>query len=439
MQRQVRHGRSDPPGAHDLSRRRLLGNIAAFALAASTSGSQSAPILALARTAPQTTDQTVDPKDFGARGDGHADDASALQAALNTGKRVWLQPGVDYAFGTMLKIPAGGGFLGGGLLTMLTGPGKFDKADYSGNPEVGLFIESASNIAVEARIRMQPNEGIRTCSAIWVRGCTNVALDVEAWGFKETRFGVIEWNSNHGGSVKANVHDCFVNSTGLPTMQVTALCVDNNRLNSVNSTQLRFNVKAKDIYFGPTAIAKYSYQTDGVNLQGQGHAGHVGRVEADNVYEPLDCFSDDNVVEVVATNCYWGVKLIHGASRNVVCATVTLYMKAGVIFAGATRSTGDTQPVSHNRVYLTAAQGGQIGRLDDVAGAIFDGSDATYIPQYNYVAVTAKGDGTHLDFVVDIGESANNTIVAEGSGYSTKLVNLRPASGPGNVVTSAVK
>jgi len=433
MQRQVRRLRSEPSGPHDLSRRHLLGNIAAFALAASTGGSQSAPILALARIAAPTSDQTADPKDFGAKGDGHADDAAALQAALNTGKRVWLHPGVDYAFGRMLKIPAGGGFVGGGLLTMLTGPGKFDKADYSGNPEVGLFIESVSNIAVEARIRMQANDGIRTCSAIWVRGCTNVALDVEAWGFKETRFGVIEWNSNRGGSVKAHVHDCFVNSTRLPTMQVTALSVDSNRLgvfpHGVNSTGLRFDVRAKDIHFGSAAIAKYGYQTDAVNLQGSGFAGHTGQVVAENVHEPLDCWSDRNTVNVTANGCLFGVKLIYGASQNIIHATVERFMKDALLLGGS-----NTKPVAYNRCYISAARGGEIGKFGDVAAVAAEGG-GRFAPDHNTVELSVKGNGVDLDYGVLVSNGAsNNSFSVSGSGYAVSQGRIASTAGRGNSI-----
>jgi hypothetical protein len=440
MQRQVRRIRNDWPGHRDLSRRQLLGNLAAFALAASTSGSQSSPILALARSAAPASDPTVDPKDFGAKGDGHTDDASALQAALNTGKRVSLRPGLDYAFGAMLRIPDGGGFVGGGLLTMLTGPGKFDKADYSGAPEVGLFVDSVSNVSIEARIRMQTSDGIRTCSAIWVRGCSNVELDVEAWGFKETRFGVIEWNSNRGGTVKANVHDCFVDSTRLPTMQVTALSVDSNRLgvfpHGVNSTGLRFDVTAKDIHFGPAAIAKYGYQTDAVNLQGSGYAGHSGEVVAENVHEPLDCWSDQNTVKVTARDCLFGVKLIYGASRNLIHATVERFMKDALLLGGS-----NTKPVAYNRCYISAADGGEIGKFGDVAAVAAEGGGGRFAPDHNTVEVSIKGNGVDLDYGILVSNGAsNNSFRISGSGYAVSQGRIARTAGRGNsIVQSTVE
>jgi hypothetical protein len=414
----------------------LLGNIAVFALAASTGGSQASPILALARTAASAPHQTVDPKDFGARGDGRTDDSAALQAALSSGKRVWLEPGVDYAFGQKLSVPDGGGFVGGGLLTMLTGPGKFDKTDYSGDPEVGLLIESVSNVAVEARIRMQPNDAIRTCSAIWVRGCTNVELNVEAWGFKETRFGVIEWNSNVGGSVKANVHDCFVNSTTLPSMQVTALSVDSNRLgvfpHGVNSTGLRFDVTAKNIHFGAAAIAKYGYQTDAVNLQGSGFAGHTGQVVAENVHEPLDCWSDRNTVDVIAKDCLFGVKLIYGASQNVIHATVERFMKDALLLGGS-----NTKPVAGNRCYISAAGGGEIGKFGDVAAVAAEGS-GRFAPEHNIVDVSIKGNGVDLDYGVLVSNGASdNSFRVSGGGYAVALSRIARCAGRGNSVATA--
>jgi hypothetical protein len=321
---------------------------------------------------------------------------------------------------------------------MLTGSGKFDKSDYSGDPVVGLFMQSASDIKVEARIEMEPNQGVRTCSAIWVRGCRNVELDVEASGFRETRFGIIEWNSCTGGSVKANVHDCFVNSNVLPTMQVTALSVDSNRLgvfpNGVNSTAMRFDVRAKDIFFGPKALAKYGYQTDGVNLQGSGYAGHRGRIVAENIHEPLDCWSDNNIVEVNARDCLFGVKLIYGASHNVIRATVDRFMKNALLLGGSA-----TKPVSDNRCSIVASGGGEIGQFGDVAAVAAENSHGAYAPRGNDVDVIVTGDGVHLDYGVLVSDGAsNNRFRVSGSLAAVARSRIAASAGPGNSIERVI-
>lgn len=375
----------------------------------------------------------VSPKDFGAIGDGTTDDYQALQDALNTGRPVDTT-GYTFAFGKRLIIPDGGGFTGRGLLLMLTGAGKFDAADYTTGYDnlIGIFVDSVSNVNLNVRVQMQANVGIRTCSAIWVRSCTNVNIVAEAWGFKEARFGIIEWNSNDGGSVFADVHDCYINSNTLATMQVTGLSVDSNRAGAypgTNSTGLRFGVRAKNIYFGSTAITKYGYQTDAVNLQGSGSNRHSGWVNATNVHEPLDCWCDHNVVDVVAEQCLFGVKLIYGASHNVIRATVKTFMDKGVFIGG-----GATQATVGNRVYVTTEGGGETGGFGDVSGVMIDGT-GTGTPDRNYVEITAKGDGVNLDYGALIANGAtNNTIQLEATGCAIAQGLIGTSAGADNVI-----
>lgn len=361
----------------------------------------------------------VDPRGFGAKGDGVTDDAAALQAALSTGKRVWLQRGLTYAFGTRLFPPEGGGFVGGGDLLMLTGAGKFDAADYlqSYDRTIGIFAEFDSNIRIEARITMQANAAIRTCCPVWIRSCTNVHLDLEISGFKELRFGAVEWNSNVGGFVRLNAHDCATDSTTLPTMQLTALSVDNNRFDPgtgpITSTGLSFDVDCEDFEMGASAIAQYGYQTDAVSLMGSGYAGHTGSIRARNVHEPLDCWSDHNVVDVSARNCLFGAKVIYGASNNVIRGTVNRYMKNAVYLGG-----GGTQPTRGNRLYFCSTGGGEIGPFSGVSAVLIEDNSAQGTTA-NYVEMTAYGNGVDLDNGAVISGTAvtDNEVLLQGSGF----------------------
>ncbi len=419
-------------GPESPGRRRALRNIAVLAFAPSLGGCGSSAAGPLIGAPDSRHGTVVRPEDFGAKGDGVSDDAEALQAALNSGKRVWLKRGSDWAFGSQLIVPTGSGFVGGGTLTMLTGTGKFDQSDFKKHytTYAGLYLHSVSNVRIEASVKMQASPDIRTCHAVWVQNCSHIELDMEVWGFKEARFGIVEWNTNSGGHVRLNVHDCYVNSDTLPELQVTALSVDNNRLAGKNSKGLRFDVRAKDIYFGPAALAAYGYQTDGVNLQGSGYAGHSGKIVADNVHEPFDCFSDGNVVEVTARDCYWGVKLIHGASHNVIRATVDRYMKYALVYGGSS-SPVVTKSVSYNRCYIAATRGGEIGGLGNVAAVGTDGPSATYKPQFNYTEVTASGDGINMDYIVHEEAGSNNTFVWGGKGFAIAAAIIQPTAGTG--------
>lgn len=410
-----------------LDRRQALGGMVLFSLGVSLHGSSFAAPLAQSRI-----DPFVYPEAFGAIGDGTTDDAAALRDALKTGRRVWIDPAKTYAFGSQLAPPTNGGCVGGGQLLMLTSVGKFDRADYGGNfwEDAGIFLSNVSNVRIEARITMQGNAGIRTCYAIFATGCTNVELDVDCSGFKEARCGIIDWNSCSGGVVKAYIHDIRTNNDTLPSMQISGLSVDNYRAGGVNSRGMRFDVRAKDIIMGPAAIARHGYQTDAVNLQGQGHAGHSGRIVAENVHEPLDVFSDYNSVEVVARDCLFGVKLVHGASHNLVRAKVDRFMKNALVYGGS----NGTQGTSYNRCIIEATGGGEIGAFGDVAAVGFDDGKAVHAPRQNYTEVTARGNGVDLDYIALIGSGSNNTTVVKGSGFSVSASRIASSAGPGNVI-----
>lgn len=393
-------------------------------------------------------DLFIDPRKgpYNAAGNGTTDDAAALQSALNTGKLVYLDPSLTFAFGTRLLPPSGGGFIGGGTLLMLTGTGKFDAANYAASYDrlIGIYVDNVSNVRIEANIKMQANAGVRTCNPIWVRQCTNVQLDVEISGFKEMFFGAIEWNSNNEGYVKAYIHDIVATANTLPGMQITGLSVDANRYNpgpgfaSVNSRRLRFDVQAKNISMGAAAITAYGYQTDAVNLQGTNgagdYAGHQGRVQSENVHEPLDIFCDHCVVDVTARECLYGVKLIHGASYNVIRATIHNVMKDAVFIGGSS----ELKATHNNKVTATISGIGSYlpGTFTSTAVSI-DGSGATYGANSNEVNVTFEPDPAgNTDYGVGIGTANDNIVTFEkqGSGAIPTGQLAVITSGTGNII-----
>lgn len=375
---------------------------------------------------------------MGVDGTGLTDVSAQLQAALDTGGMVYLPAGKVYSFGAQLHVPSGGGFYGPGTLRMLTGTGKFDSSDYTGTAfaKSGIYVNGKSNVRIQCKIDMETNAGIRTCNPITVNSSTNVDLDVEITGFKEAQYGLIEWNTNVGGRVKAYVHDCGTTiTTGLASLQITALSVDNNRIGGINSRDLWFDVFAKNLTQSAPSITAYGNQTDGVNLQGNnatgesgaGYGGHTGTVRAENVGEALDVFSDHNNVTVTARDCLFGVKITHGARHNVIRATVHNFEKAACFISGT--NTG-VRTTSFNRVSLTATGGGDIGSYSDVTAALIDGTGMTYGCDNNVIEVTSQSAGVNLDYIAAVGGGDNNVINYEGSGWA--LAADRVYSGSGN-------
>jgi hypothetical protein len=94
---------------------------------------------AVVRTAQSKMRDIVSVKDFGAVGDGVADDTVAMQAAHNTGQTVYYPQGI-YQF-TKITIPSGG-VVGEGKLTILrtTDTSSDDVITYTGVDPTGLLI-----------------------------------------------------------------------------------------------------------------------------------------------------------------------------------------------------------------------------------------------------------------------------------------------------------
>jgi hypothetical protein len=302
-------------------------------------------------------------EDYGALADGAADDAAALQDALDTGRLVYLRPDKVYAFGSQLNVPEGGGFFGGGTLKMLTGAGKFDASAYTGafsSNVTGIYALSVDNIVLECKVEMQANAGIRVCHAIAVRDCQNIRLDVEASSFKEMQYGAIAVDSSTG-FVRAYVHDITPDSTSLATMQLTGLAIDGDRIAFVNSN-LTIDLRVVNVLPGVNARATYGAQSDACNIQSQGYAGIIGQIYGENVGEVLDVFGDGCNLDVVAKNAYaYGVKIIHGASDNVISVTVVGTCGSAVVYGSSNSTTKDS---TNNVVTVSARDVGTIGEAD---------------------------------------------------------------------------
>ncbi len=155
----------------------------------------------------------VDAEDFGAisgdAGEGEANSAK-LQAALDMGVPVMIRRGKNYYFGDRLLVPTGGGFIGGGKLTMLTDAGHFDRAVNAGDQwqMVGVYALEVDDIVLQVEVVMQASASVRTCSPFAVRGCVDPYVDVKLSGFDAPVVPLVAWDSNEGGFARVRGSDC---------------------------------------------------------------------------------------------------------------------------------------------------------------------------------------------------------------------------------------
>lgn len=395
--------------------------------------------------------ERVSVEDFGAVGDGSTDDAAAflLSQALNI--PIELQPGKVYAIGSQITATANGqGFYcrdGWAEVLILTGAGKFDRSDYSGSKFDAdampfLCLSFDEYIFKNIRLRLETGNGVRTVGAISVRDTDNSRVDVEVTGFTEPQNGVTNFDSNTNGQFRVYGHDIGTSDDTLPSMQITVLDIDNDRVGGVPTTNTRADAYGENILLTGAALTKYDQQTDGMNISGSGavNTGLLVSSRFTSVGEVLDCFGSHVVGtaqgEDVKNYC---LKLIHGARFNKFTVLAGSTGGPAVTIAGSNTAT---QTVAYNHVTLVCSDVGSVSGFNPLGGSkcavTFDGSSATFKPEKNYVFVTAKDSGDMLH-VVDFQAGSNNIVEYNSEPTQGAQVVIGSLAGDGNKATDLLK
>lgn len=395
------------------------------------------------RTVAAKLDEALSLADFGAVGDGVTDDTIAIKAARDAGFPVRLEHGKTYAISEKIAATGHGqGFICDGLATfkMLTGPGQFDRSSYAGtnfdSNAIGIYCEGFNNYTVRGvAITMQPNAGVRTCSAFGLRNSRGSHVSLEAYGFAETADGVVQLDSLTDCEVSANVHDCGTSKNTLPSMQISAVNIDDERIGGIATTNSLIRGHGKNVVLTGAALATYGAQTDGVTVAGTGNNYGLRVVsQFENVGEAFDCFGSFVHADVQAKTCgAYGVKLIHGAQHCVVNAIIDGTAGAAVVFGGSNMATQD---VAYNRVTCTASNVGTVTSpiALNKAAVQFDGPSATYKPRDNYVSIVIES-GASMLYAVLIEVGANNVVEYTASGQQTLLqAYIAATAGTGNKI-----
>lgn len=153
--------------------RRSSGPVAVIAVAVTALGLVAAPHSASAsdgttetsvsgRYASLAAPTTVNPRDFGAAGDGAADDTAALQAALDTGGLVDLGPGTFRVTGN-LYLRSGGGVTGGADSTLVLNGTNRIEADFLSEVQLTGFTlqrDEPAHLTEDAAIKIYRSDNI---------------------------------------------------------------------------------------------------------------------------------------------------------------------------------------------------------------------------------------------------------------------------------------
>lgn len=342
------------------------------------------------------------------------DSTTALQYAINwssTNAKPVTLGGASYTYKitTALTCP-------GGNLTVL-GPGKlylpsasFTNANPAapyGSNAVGILCQSVTASPLEnvtilgLRIEYQQTNG-RIVNGIVARNIKNLNIahnEISNFGMGA---GIKVASITGNSSIDNNyVHD-FTDNTGSGlayTPQITAIEVDNDRVDAAGSDGLRIiHNRIERIRGGAAFRAAYGSQEDGINVIGTHSAGTVARRlvimgnDISDTGEGIDHQGDYSVISgnTIATCTVAGIKLIHGARHNTIDANTV--RDSGIwgigIFDGAIR--GQTQ---YNNVMNNIIKGIDPDNLNaafDPAAVQINGEDGIFTGNLIYAGPNGK-------------------------------------------------
>lgn len=403
--------------------------------------------------------------EFGAVGNGIADDTAALEAAAASGVTVRGKRGATYKVTSRVN-----GFVSGTQF-LCNGAKIYAPAASFSNTTLGnRYTETSAVIGIDGQIsspytpisditfdgcviESQVSDG-RMVEGITVRNARNVVIsNNEIYGFpvgSGIRVGTTTGKSKIIGNY---IHD-FTSNVSWPSVpQITGITVDDDRY-PVGSDGLEIaHNRIKNITKGPVSIAEWLYQTDGININGAGvskgfdiHDNFI-----DTVGEGIDHFGIDSAIHgnIIVNAFDFGLKCLHACSRNVFSNNViTNFGKAGITVAGS--PTGDADGNVYIGNYMTngdylgywaglgySTQGISLegdGFTGKVKNTIMIGNRVeTGAAKYAFQDTTSGGGNVAINNSFEPGAtglysiktSGNTVFVGESGGYTDSLGDYR--------------
>lgn len=356
----------------------------------------------------------------GAVFDGTTDDTAALQRVLTAGLIAELPQASSVISSRLTYTINNSGFWCAGTATIKMTRAGFSQATYVtviNTTNCGIYANLIDRPVLKGvHIYLESGAGVRTAIAAAVNSCTNVEFDrTTGSGFTEPEFGVFTANSSFGSWTNGYVYDCTTSSNTLPSMQITGLMIDEDRVGGVYS-QIDIGVwRFKNIKLTGAAFALYGFQTDGVTLAG-GLTSNTSRgctitaIHCEDVDEPIDIQSSNNWIGAVITkNCVYGAKMVHAARNNrIEFLSVDQSYSFGAVFSGSNSSSENARSNSIGRV-VTRGIGALGGSLQKAAIG-FDGGSAILKPNENHVESVSCYDNGAMDYVVYGEAGTGNTV-----------------------------
>lgn len=276
------------------------------------------------------------------------DDSGIVNAALSRGYQVWLGSDISISDQLIITTDKTGIDGKGHTITMSTASGAFDNATYAnrfGTSAVGILSEDTDDVFVRnCRITTSAWVDDRYLKAIYFNNCDDTRVTGnEFWGFSRG-VGIVTMDDCDRPIIEGNLfRDSYTNSTSgtASEAQITGIEIDGSCDFGSKDGIIRGNI-FRNLTMGSAAVTALGYQTDGINLGGTTTKPTLRFVISENVFfnmgEAVDCFGKGNsITGNVMERCFnQGVKLIHGASENLVANNLIRNCgRRGIVVSGS--------------------------------------------------------------------------------------------------------
>ena len=365
---------------------------------------------------------------------------SILNAYLATGRLLRLHAGTRVEIAGELKVASGGGILGdmsGDKPTIYMPANAFTNTD----PTVdrGRYGPNAVGIDFSGELSGQyrPSTGVRIANLRLVSeakpgrilhgivgrnvvGC--VIENVEIRGLP-TAIGIALASARDCRVRNIYIHD-FYDDTRWPFLpQSTGIEVDNDTVHGIGSRDTEIDhFRIDRLRVGGGLLAKWGYQTDGINLFYSARRTRISDGEISDVGEGIDTYGSDGAITHVRIDrpYIFGLKFIHGASRNRARGiTINDAGLAGVNFSGSNEARQDTAGNVISGLAIKNIDPLGTWRKNSTAGVLVSGANARRLPIHNEV----------IDATIDLGPDGKYGWLDDSTGTANRGTGLRITGG----------
>ena len=375
---------------------------------------------------------------------------AAINAELANGTRLYFRSRIEIS--STLFFASGSGLIGEGFEAKIYMPASaFDNTNNStvdgswapdtryGSNAVGLNFSgqigspytAVTNVWLE-NFTLESEVGIgrylRGIVGLNVSNCHIVDVEVKKF---PTGVGICLSSVSSCTIIRPHVHD-FADSTNWASHpQITGIEFDNDIVNSTASFACSvFEPYIHDLTATGSFLSTWGYETDGINICNNSTRVRIIGGRIDNVGEGIDTFGSSGIIDSIElNNCYnYGLKLIHGASRNVINnVSIENPGIAGVMFAGSSVVSQNIEGNVVTGITVRGVDPNGVWAGSDTACILFSDNGGTLgKPSYNQVIGAFLQEGANgkygwLDTCTGTNNYGDNLLVGTGASHLKRI------------------